>query len=100
MPRYIGILKALSLINRGETIDAREAYALGLISEIVDRQQDIVDRRKKEILVISDAHQHLVKYHRQQILPSAKEIDNALEQYYDCTAMPVPKLRKSSNQIG
>ncbi len=100
MPRYIGISRAQSLIYRSETIDVHEAHAIGLISEIVDTHQELVDRCKKEILDISDTHQHLVKYHRQQILPSTKEISNALEQYYDCMAMSVPKIRESVKHIG
>lgn len=100
MPRYIGISKALSLIHRGETIDVHEAHALGLVSEIVDTQQELVDRCKKEILDNSEAHRHLVKFHRQQILPSANEISIALEQYYVCMTKSVPKLRESMKQSG
>ena len=56
MPRHIGISRALSLIQRGAKIDAHEANALGLVSEIVDSHQDLVDRCKKEIIDISGDH--------------------------------------------
>jgi hypothetical protein len=55
---------------------------------------------KKEILDISGDHGHLVKYHRQQVLPSSDEISNALEQYYDAIATAVLKLRESAKYRG
>jgi enoyl-CoA hydratase/carnithine racemase len=98
MPRYIGISRALSLIHRGATIDAHEAYALGLVAEIVDTHQDLVDRCKKEILDISGDNRHLVKLHRQEIFPPVDEVRDALERYYDGMANSVLELRKSATQ--
>jgi len=100
MPRYIGISKALSLINHDATIDAHEALALGLVSEIVDTNQELSDRCKKEVLDISGKHRHLVKYHRQEIFPPVNEMRNALERYYDSMVKSVNELRKAATQAG
>ncbi len=100
LPRYIGISKALPLIHRGATIDAHEALALGLVSEIVDTSQELADRCKKEILDLSGQHHHLVKYHRQEIFPLVDEMRNALERYYDNMANSVIELRKAATQAG
>lgn len=99
MPRHIGISRALSLIQRGAKIDAREAHALGLVSEIVDSHQDLVDRCKKEIIDISCDHRHLVKLHRQEIFPPIDEVRDALERYYDDMAKSIIRLRKSATQL-
>ena len=96
MPRYIGIGRALSLIERGATIDAHEALSLGLISEIVNNEQELVDRCQKHIRDLTEHNRHLVKSHRQHILPSPDEMETALKRYYDAMAEAVIKLRNIS----
>ena len=96
MPRYIGIGRALSLIERGATIDANEALSLCLISDIVDNEQELVDRCQRDIRNLTEHNRHLVKCHRQHILPSPDEMETALKRYYDTMAQVVMKLRNSS----
>jgi enoyl-CoA hydratase/carnithine racemase len=96
MPRYIGIGKALSLIERGATIDVHEALSLGLISDIVDNEQELVDRCQRDIRDLTEHNRHLVTCHRQHILPSSDEMETALKRYYDAMARAVMTLRDSS----
>ncbi len=96
LPRYVGIGKALSLIERGATIDADEALSLGLISDIVDNKQELVDRCQSDIRDLTEHHRFLVKYHRQHILPTPDEMETALRKYYDALAQAVVVLRSKS----
>lgn len=96
LPRYIGIGRAMSLIQTGLTIDAREAYALGIITDIVDNPQELAERCLKYIKdITSSPHNHLVGYHRQHILPPISEVESALEQYYDAMGRSIIQLRKN-----
>lgn len=94
MPRYIGIGRTMSLIQNGSTIDAREALSLGLISDIVETRQELTERCVKDIQVVTATpHRHLLKYHRQHVLPPASEMETALERYYDAMARSIIQLR-------
>lgn len=96
LPRYIGIGRAMSLVQSGLTIDAREAHSIGLITDIVDDQNELAERCLETIKgITSSPHRHLAEYHRQHILPPASEIKAALEQYYDAMARSIIQLRKN-----
>ncbi len=78
----------------GSTIDAREALSLGLISDIVETRQELTQRCVNDIQVVTATpHRHLLKYHRQHVLPSASEMETALERYYDAMARSIIQLR-------
>lgn len=93
MPRYIGAGLAMSLIQRGEIIGAEEALSLGLVSTIVDSSEELTNRCLEQIKTMAENHRHLIKYHRQHILPSADEIKASLEDYYDAMSKSIVKLR-------
>jgi enoyl-CoA hydratase/carnithine racemase len=95
MPRYIGIGRTMSLLQGGSTIDAQEAYSLGLISEIVEDPQELIEHCTKRIQTATANHHHLVKYYRQHILPSAAEVKDAIENYIDAMARSIVQLRKN-----
>lgn len=84
----------MSLIQNGSTIDAQEALSLGLISDIVEIRQELTSRCVNDIQVLtSTPHRHLLKYHRQHVLPPASEMETALERYYDAMARSIIQLR-------
>ena len=96
MPRYIGVGRAMSLVQKGATIDAHEAVSLGLLSEVIDSDDDLTARCRQEILDIhKNSHRHLIAHHRQHILPSVSEVEAALERYYRAMVMSLNELRKS-----
>jgi enoyl-CoA hydratase/carnithine racemase len=95
MPRYIGVGRAMSLVQKGATINAHEALSLGLVSEVIDSDDDLAERCREEILYIrKNSHRHLIAHHRQHILPSVSEVDVALERYYRAMVMSLNELRK------
>ncbi|MEA3274362.1 MAG: enoyl-CoA hydratase/isomerase family protein, partial [Pseudomonadota bacterium] len=95
MPRYIGVGRAMSLVQRGSTIDAHEALSLGLISDVIDDNEDLAESCENRILdVHTDSHRHLIEHHRRQILPSTSEVDLALERYYRAMVASLNQLRK------
>jgi len=96
MPRYVGAGAATSLIHSGSTIDASQAHAIGLITEIVDTGEELDERCRNKIAEIGGNHRHLAKLHRQQILPPHEEIRSALERYNDGMAKSVFALRRST----
>jgi len=95
MPRYIGIGRTMSLLQSGSTIDAQEAYSLGLITEIVEDPQELIEHCTKRIQTATASHRHPVKYYRQHILPSAAEVKDAVENYIDAMARSIVQLRKN-----
>ncbi|GMR05815.1 MAG: hypothetical protein BMS9Abin25_0390 [Gammaproteobacteria bacterium] len=95
MPRYIGIGRTMSLLQSGSTIDAKEAYSLGLITEIVEDPQELIEHCTKRIQIATANHRHLVKYYRQHILPSVTEVKDAVESYIDAMARSINQLRKN-----
>ena len=83
MPRYIGIGKTLAFANQGATIDAEEALALGLVSELVEEDQDLVDMCVEYIRSLVNHNRIVLRFNREHILPSRDDLNAALEQYYD-----------------
>lgn len=97
LPRYIGIGRTMSLIQSGSTIDAHEAYSLGLISGVVEDQQTLVERCLTDIKALTmSRHPHLAGYHRQHVFPPISEVEAALENYYDTMAKSIIQLRMNS----
>jgi len=95
MPRYIGIGRTMSLLQSGSTIDAQEAYSLGLITDIVEDPQELIEQCMKRIQTATANNRHLVKYYRQHILPSVTDVKDAVESYIDAMARSVIELRKN-----
>ena len=95
MPKYIGVGRAMSLIQSGASIDAREALSLGLISDIVDNPDDLNERCFQCVRNFTHQNSYLVKYHRQHILPGVEQLNLALERYYDAITRSIVKLRKN-----
>jgi enoyl-CoA hydratase/carnithine racemase len=56
MPRYIGLGRTLAFANQGDTIDAEQALALGLISGIIDDGQDLAQVCVEYIQTLSRHH--------------------------------------------
>jgi enoyl-CoA hydratase/carnithine racemase len=83
MPRFIGIGKTLAFANQGATINAEEALALGLVSELVEEDQDLVDVCVEYIRSLVNHDRIVLRFNREHILPSRDDLDSALEQYYD-----------------
>jgi len=83
MPRFIGIGKTLAFANQGATISAEEALALGLVSELVEEDQDLVEVCIKYIRGLVNHDRIVLRFNREHILPSHDDINAALEQYYD-----------------
>lgn len=95
MPRYIGLGKTMSLVQRGATIDADEALSLGLISDIVDDPEELENRCVKSIRDVTADNPHVASFHRQNIFPSPSEISIALERYYEAAAKSILILRSN-----
>ena len=83
MPRYIGPGRTLALVNQGDTIDAEQALALGLITGIVNEGQDLAEVCLEYIQTLSKNHRDILQSNHQSILPSAGDIGTALERYYE-----------------
>ena len=94
LPRYIGIGRTMSLIQRGAVLDAHEAHSLGLISGVAEDQQTLVDRCLTDLKTVTmSRHPHLAAYHRQHVFPPVSEVKAALENYYDAMAKSIIQLR-------
>ena len=94
LPRYIGAGSAMSLMQKGAEIDAREAHSMGLLSGIVEDQDSLVEHCMTEIIALTQSRNpRLAVYHRQNVLPSVGEVKAALENYYDAMAKSIIHLR-------
>jgi len=93
LPKYVGIGRALSLIHRGTTIDADEAFELGLVSEIVDDAADLTDRCIRDIREVTAHNRYLLGLHRLAILPSPDEMQAALRRYDEGMSRSVYQIR-------
>jgi enoyl-CoA hydratase/carnithine racemase len=82
MPQYIGLGRTLAFANQGETIDAEQALALGLISGIIDEGQDLAQVCAEYIQNLSGRHREILQSNHQSILPSTEDINKALDKYY------------------
>jgi enoyl-CoA hydratase/carnithine racemase len=93
MPRYIGLGRAMSMVQRGATIDAEQALSLGLLSSIVDRREDLEERCVGEILEFCAHGSYIAECHRELMLPTPKEMSAVLERYYKTAARSVIRIR-------
>ena len=60
----------------------------------VETRQELTERCVSGIQVVTATpHRHLLKYHRQHVLPPVSEIETALERYYDAMARSIIQLR-------
>jgi enoyl-CoA hydratase/carnithine racemase len=96
MPRFIGLGRALALINRGATIDARKALELGLISDIVETREELSKWCIQEVQGMTGYQAKLAKFNRDRIFPAAEKRQSALEQYYDAMARAIYAARNLS----
>ena len=94
MPRFIGLGRALELINRGATIDAQKALELGLISDIVETREELSKWCTQEVQGMTGHQANLAKLNRERIFPSAEKMQSALEQYYDAMAKAIYAARQ------
>jgi enoyl-CoA hydratase/carnithine racemase len=82
MPGYIGTGKTLALANQGSIVTAQEALELGLISEIVENEDELTQACIDRVGMLAENHLDIIDFNRQAILPSDTTIDAALEKYY------------------
>lgn len=96
MPRYIGVGRTMELVQRGAKIGASEALALGLVSKVIDENEDLSERCRNEIVELhGNSHRHVFRHHRQHIFPSVSEVEIALERYYKAMVASLNELRMS-----
>ena len=93
MPQYIGLGRTLAFANQGETIDAEQALALGLISGIIDDGQDLAQVCVEYVQNLSGHHREVLQSNHQGILPSVKDINTALDKYYDSVSKVIASRR-------
>jgi enoyl-CoA hydratase/carnithine racemase len=93
MPRFIGIGKTLAFANQGVTISAEEALALGLVSELVEEDQDLVNVCVEYIRGLVNQDRIVLRFNREHILPSRDDINAALEEYYDAMSKAIVSRR-------
>ena len=96
MPRFIGLGRALELINRGATIDAEKALELGLVSEIVENREELSDWYTREVRGMAGHQANLAIINRERIFPSVEKMQSALERYYDAMAKAIYAARQQS----
>ena len=96
LPRFIGLGRALELINGGATIDARKALDLGLVSDIVETREEMSKWYTREVQGMTGHQANLGKLNRERIFPAAEEIQSALEQYYDAMVRAIYAARQRS----
>ena len=93
MPRYIGLGRTLAFANQGETIDAEQALALGLISGIIDDGKDFTQVCIEYIQTLSGHHREVLQSNHRGILPSDEEVNTALDKYYDSMVKVIASRR-------
>ena len=96
LPRFIGLGRALELINRGATIDAQKALELGLVSDIVETREELRKWYTREVQGITGHQANLAKLNRERIFPATEKIQSALEQYYDAMVKAIYAARQRS----
>jgi enoyl-CoA hydratase len=80
LPRAIGRAAALDAILTGEPIDGRRAFALGLVSRLVEPGVEVLDEALRVARQIASAAPLAVRASRRVVLASAHEHDDALRQ--------------------
>ncbi len=93
MPRYIGIGKTVAFANEGATICAEDALVLGLISKIIDSNQDLAGTCVDYIKTLTNNHSDIVNFNRWHILPPPDEVEAALEKYYEAMSAAIVSRR-------
>lgn len=93
MPRYIGIGKTMSLIQSSARLDAEEALSLGLISEIVEDQSQLLERSVQFVNEVTRTNPQVIKYCKKHMLPSLSELNEALDNYYSAMTKSVIMMR-------
>jgi len=96
LPRFIGLGRALELINRGATIDARQALDLGLVSDIVETREELSKWYTQEVQGMTGHQANLAKLNRERIFPAAEKMQSALERYYVAMAKAIYAARNLS----
>jgi len=96
LPRFIGLGRALELINRGATIDAQKALELGLVSDIVETREELRKWYTREVQGMAGHQANMAKLNRERIFPAAEKIQSALEQYYDAMVRAIYAARQRS----
>ena len=96
LPRFIGLGRALELINRGATIDAQKALELGLVSDIVETREELSKWYIQEVQGMTGHQVNLAKLNRERIFPAAEKMQSALEQYYTAMAKAIYAARQRS----
>ena len=93
MPQYIGLGRTLAFANQGETIDAEQALALGLISGIIDDGKDLTQVCIEYLQTLSGHHREVLQSNHRGILPSDEEVSTALDKYYDSMVKVIASRR-------
>ena len=96
MPGYIGTGKTLALANQGLTVTAQEALELGLISEIIENEDELTQACIDRVGKLAEGHTDIIDFNRQAILPSTTTIDAALEKYYKFISIALISRRAST----
>jgi 2-(1,2-epoxy-1,2-dihydrophenyl)acetyl-CoA isomerase len=91
LPRFIGQGKALEFIHHSKLLTAEEALSLGLITDIVPRDQLQV-RCLKEVEMLSSQPADVAAANHALLNPSISEFETYLERYYTAIGQSVHKL--------
>lgn len=92
LPRFIGQGKALDFIHHSKILTAEEALSLGLITDIVHRDQ-LQARCMKEVEMLSSQPADVAAANRSLLNPSISEFETHLERYYTAMGRSVIKLQ-------
>ncbi len=91
LPRFIGQGKALEFIHHSKSLTAEEALSLGLITDIVPRDQ-LQARCMKEIEILSSQPADVAAANRSLVNPDVLEFEPHLERYYTAIGRSIHKL--------
>lgn len=91
LPRFIGQGKALEFIHHSKLLTAEEALSLGLITDIVPRDQ-LQARCMKEVEMLSSQPADVAAANRSLLNPEVSEFEAHLERYYAAIGRSVHKL--------
>ena len=91
LPRFIGQGKALDFIHHSKQLSAEEALSLGLITDIVPRNQ-LQARCLEEVEMLSSQPADVAAANRTLLNPSVSEFETHLERYYTAIGRSAHKL--------